>query len=136
MGDNAVLEYKTFRKTKKYAARNFPKTFGFRMWNAPRPLKVGICEDFIAFVAASGRGGPPPDAVKAFLAAWVRRVEYLKALAAGGNRIGLAARPVAAVDEKIKTASIGGAINALKRRQRKLLETKAAQSVEQERAAA
>lgn len=61
-------------------------------WRQPRPLKVGLREDFVA-------DEHPPKAIRRALGAYCSRVKYLKALRAGTPRIDLQGQPAGDVTE-------------------------------------
>ena len=68
-------------------AEHFPAVFALERWQPHRPLKIGIKDD----IAAAGI--MPAEDIGPTLRLYVRRLQYQRALAAGGSRYDLNGEP-------------------------------------------
>lgn len=66
---------------------------------APKPLKIGIREDMIAYAAERGLELSIAQ-ISAALMVYVNRAEYRSVVAQGGQRVDLHGQPAGEVDEK------------------------------------
>jgi len=84
---------------------------------APKPLKIGIKEDVIAYAAERGLELNKAQ-ISAALMVYINRVEYRLAVAQGGQRVDLHGLPAGEVDEK----SVEHAKHKLEKQQREVID--------------
>jgi ProP effector len=91
-------------------AERFP-VFAPDIWMPHKPLKVGIYSDLAALGVLPGRE------IHIGLSYYTRRLQYQRALAAGGPRYNLAGEPVGEVSEADRAGAATVVENILKRRE-------------------